>query len=219
MNARLTYLYLLEIFRQASFIISAFQSVKERLETGKPRDEHLWLAVQSILIASANISKILFPVHSKARGRELCRLLKVDQTTVFFDRLVRNHFEHFDERIETWEGNGLENWIDMNVAPSYAFEGAENAAFMRNINPYTLEIYVWDDVFDIKRTKEEAEVLKAITAELLKNLSPPANIFSDSVILWQPDDPSRFGLPSLREKDIARQRLVARKMHKSKQLK
>ena len=65
-----------------------------------------WIAVQTILIAAANVSKILWPSRaSAARGEMLRDLLDVNDSNPLFDRSIRNHFEHYDERIEKWFQN------------------------------------------------------------------------------------------------------------------
>src|SRR3954468_20391091 len=78
----------------------------ERLPTcGEAFDSiEVWSAIQSILIAAANVSKILWPARSQsaARGAMLRALLNIDANNTLADRKLRNHFEHYDERIEDW---------------------------------------------------------------------------------------------------------------------
>lgn len=63
-----------------------------------------WSCIQSILIATANISKILWPSNKKycARGETLRKVLEVREDNLMSDRKFRNHFEHYDERIDEW---------------------------------------------------------------------------------------------------------------------
>ena len=62
-----------------------------------------WSAIQSILSASANVSKILWPGKKrKTRGEYLRNLLSIDEKHLLSDRSIRNSFEHYDERIEDW---------------------------------------------------------------------------------------------------------------------
>lgn len=64
----------------------------------------IWSAIQSILIAAGNVSKILWPSHkaSPSRGSMLRELLNVDKNSPLFDRKFRNLFEHYDEHIDHW---------------------------------------------------------------------------------------------------------------------
>ena len=64
----------------------------------------VWSSIQSILVATGNVSKILWPQKKKyaIRGKRLRELFKVDDNNILSDRSFRNHFEHYDERIEDW---------------------------------------------------------------------------------------------------------------------
>ena len=66
----------------------------------------VWSSIQSILVAAGNVSKILWPSKEYAeRGERLRKLLKVSEDNILSDRKFRNHFEHYDERIEDWLKN------------------------------------------------------------------------------------------------------------------
>ena len=67
----------------------------------------IWGSIQSLLVAVANVSKILWPTRKQymARGKQLRELLGIDDDNVLADRTFRNHFEHYDERIEDWFDN------------------------------------------------------------------------------------------------------------------
>ncbi|WP_229007426.1 hypothetical protein [Methylophilus sp. Leaf408] len=64
----------------------------------------VWCSIQSILVAAGNVSKILWPSRkiSIPRGEALRALLSIDDQSLLSDRKLRNHFEHYDERIEDW---------------------------------------------------------------------------------------------------------------------
>jgi len=64
----------------------------------------VWGSIQSILVSAANVSKILWPARKQYmdRGKQLRELLGVDDDNMLSDRTFRNHFEHYDERIEDW---------------------------------------------------------------------------------------------------------------------
>jgi hypothetical protein len=66
----------------------------------------VWCSIQSILIAAGNVSKILWPRQKyKDRGERLRQMLNVNENNLLSDRKFRNHFEHYDERIEDWFNN------------------------------------------------------------------------------------------------------------------
>ncbi|MCW8966427.1 MAG: hypothetical protein OQK82_07055 [Candidatus Pacearchaeota archaeon] len=80
----------------------------------------VWGSIQSILVAAANVSKILWPARKRymARGKHLRELLGVDENNMLSDRTLRNHFEHYDERIEDWfDSNNSAVYMDSRTDP------------------------------------------------------------------------------------------------------
>ena len=81
----------------------------------------VWGSIQSILVATGNVSKILWPVRkeNKARGERLLQMLNVENSNVLFDRKFRNYFEHYDERIDEWFNNRSSTvYTDLSMNPS-----------------------------------------------------------------------------------------------------
>jgi hypothetical protein len=117
----------------------------------KPGDnkelDQFWYSVQSFLVAVANISKILWPSapcnsslppEVDARRVTLRRLLSIDETSVLKPREFRNHFEHYDFRIEEWAKKTTDfTIVDSNVVPSYIIAGYSKNPRMRNFDPDT----------------------------------------------------------------------------------
>lgn len=76
----------------------------------------IWAAIQALLVAAGNVSKVLFPAPNRRtrnlapdRGLDLRERLHIADDSVLADRQLRNAFEHFDERIEPWcsDGGGI----------------------------------------------------------------------------------------------------------------
>ncbi len=100
----------------------------------------IWSAVQSILIAAGNVSKILWPPRKTAapRGATLRALLDVDNRNPLSDRNFRNHFEHYDERIEDWfEENRSAVYMDSRIDPFESIWGRNPANLHRGYDPST----------------------------------------------------------------------------------
>lgn len=91
-----------EIVTQSKFAEMAANQLTKSSESIE-----VWGSIQSILVAAANVSKILWPARKQymARGKHLRRLLGVDDDNLLSDRTFRDHFEHYDERIEDWLDN------------------------------------------------------------------------------------------------------------------
>src|SRR5690554_5550810 len=98
------------------------QTASKRLPS--PHDDfdqiEVWWAIQSILVAAGNVSKIFWPPNKKylVRGEMLRKMLSVDNKNYLSDRKFRNHFEHYDERIEVWfEKNPSSVYMDLAIDP------------------------------------------------------------------------------------------------------
>ena len=78
-----------------------------------------WESIQSILAATANVSLILWPgKKNEERGKQLRTLLGVSDDHLLSDRTIRNHFAHYDERIEKWfESNKSAVYMDSRIDP------------------------------------------------------------------------------------------------------
>ena len=101
-QAFVKHVFLGEIKYQSQFAAKAAERLVTRGDSHDPIE--LWSAVQSILIAAGNVSKILWPPRPRSapRGAMLRVLLDIDENNALSDRSLRNHFEHYDERIEDW---------------------------------------------------------------------------------------------------------------------
>lgn len=69
----------------------------------------IWGSTQGVLIAAANVGKVLFPLESRrtkkltpTRGDDIRARLGVPQDSPLANRDLRDAFEHFDEKVEQW---------------------------------------------------------------------------------------------------------------------
>ena len=71
------------------------------------------------LFAAGNVSKILWPgVKYNTRGESLRQLFKVEENNPLCSRKFRNHFEHYDERVQDWfENNSGGAYVDLAMNP------------------------------------------------------------------------------------------------------
>ena len=98
----------------------------------------VWGSIQSILVAAANVSKILWPARKQymARGKQLRELLGVDDDNMLSDRTLRNHFEHYDERIDDWfDSNNSAVYMDSRIDPFEPTPLSTPQLFHRSYNP------------------------------------------------------------------------------------
>lgn len=91
-----------EIMLQSKIARRALEHLKQLDEENLDRIE-VWSTIQSFLVSSGNVSKILWPRKQyKSRGDKLRSQLKVSDDNPLAKRSFRNHFEHYDERVEEW---------------------------------------------------------------------------------------------------------------------
>lgn len=128
----------------------------------------IWGSIQSILVATANVSKILWPTRERymARGKCLRELLGVDDNNLLSDRTFRNHFEHYDERIEDWfENNNSAVYMDSRINPAVPTPFSLPQFFHRSYNPISRTLTFRDNSIDL------SAVLTALT-EIRKKCRP-----------------------------------------------
>jgi len=117
------HVFLSEIANQSRIALKAADRLAAVIKHGAdPIDT--WSAVQLILIAAGNVSKILWPPRksSALRGEILRRQLDVDDNSPLSDRNFRNHFEHYDERIEDWlASQNTSVYTDWIIGPPMGF--------------------------------------------------------------------------------------------------
>ncbi|MCB9333915.1 MAG: hypothetical protein H6574_22905 [Lewinellaceae bacterium] len=106
------------------------QRAAERLQATYQNDDkvEVWCSIQSILIAAANVSRILWPKQkNESRGERLRQMLSVNKDNLLADRTFRNHFEHYDERIDDWFNNQPRAaYTDLSMNPSLRGSMATN---------------------------------------------------------------------------------------------
>lgn len=140
-----------EVERQCKFSLLALQDLDQALQN---RDmDRIWYSVQSILVAVGNISKILWPPRPllPERGAELRASLFVSDDSPIEPRTFRNHFEHFDERLEAWATSSTrQNFVDSNVGPTGMIVGLEPGDFLRNFDSTLFAVTFRGDVYDLR---------------------------------------------------------------------
>ena len=139
----------------------------ERLQTAHENSDtvEVWCSIQSILIAAGNVSKILWPNQKyQSRGERLRQMLNVNADNLLSNRQFRNHFEHYDERIEDWFNNQSSAvYTDLAMNPS--LQGQMSSTGNRGYNSYNNTLIFRGEPLDLNR------VLKALE-EILVNCRP-----------------------------------------------
>lgn len=122
----------------------------------------VWCSIQSILVAAGNVSKILWPQKKHAaRGEKLRKLLNVNQNNLLSDRKFRNHFEHYDERIDAWFAeNSSAVYMDMVIDPFKSIRGHFPTNNHRAYDPLTQTLTFRGDSIDLAAVLNELDEIR-----------------------------------------------------------
>src|SRR5258708_7563429 len=147
--------YLFEIDKQCSFCLMAYEDCltayedlmhlfnSQRIDSStqaerKLRKDRMWYSLQSFLVASANISKLLgfAKKHKTAENKANLRSdLGIEDDSALGSRTMRDHFEHFQVRLDTWFNESVRhNFVDMNIGPLSGVGGIDEHDFIRNFD-------------------------------------------------------------------------------------
>lgn len=143
--------------------IKIAQRAAERLHVARDNFDQIeiWCSIQSILVASGNVSKVLWPQNKKysTRGEKLRQMLHVEADNILSSRKFRNHFEHYDERIEEWfKESRSAVYTDLSMKPSLRTSLPSNDH--RGYNAYNNTLVFRSEMLDLN------EVLSALEAIL-----------------------------------------------------
>ena len=161
---------LLRVFQQQiEFQLKALLSAHSRLMAALEHDEmdEIWFAVDALLSAAANVSKALWGqgAATHAARRPLRDSLNVGDKSSLSNRCMRNHFEHYDDRLDEWWTKYPEhNMLDRNVMPIGAVSGINTLGMFRQLDPTTMEVIFWGDKFSIPDIVAEASRILPIAA-------------------------------------------------------
>jgi hypothetical protein len=138
---------IVEIVNQSKF---AERAANQLAEASEPIE--VWGSIQSILVAAANVSKILWPARKRymARGKRLRELLGVDAHNLLSDRTFRDHFEHYDERIEDWfDKNSSAIYSDLRIDPFEPTPWSLPQFYHRSYNPISQKLSFRNETIDL----------------------------------------------------------------------
>jgi len=158
-----------EVKRQCKFASIAFKDMKHALDTHDM--DRIWYCVQAFLIAAGNISKLLWPSAPllPERGDELRTSFAISDESPLEPRKFRNHFEHFDERLEKWAASSKRNnFVDSNVISQGAIKGVNLEDCLRNLDSTNFAVTFRGDVYYLLPVYKAIEELwrKAETQKL-----------------------------------------------------
>lgn len=172
-------IYLEEARAQCLYALAAADAIRNNLEVIHDSSKHgywdklnfaqreLFRSVHSLLTHTSNVSKIFWPIKSKgrewqarkARGELLReRVPVIVNLETLKDREVRNHLEHFDERLDEWRNRGVGFYAQDNIGPIAAL-GVDEKCVMRHYDNETNCFVFRGHSFDIQAVINDFETL------------------------------------------------------------
>ena len=179
--------WVLEQYEQEIVVQTRMMDIAWReLQDARAADDEFrtWHAIQAILTAGACISRILWPGGKGPKGdkdRKQARLERQaqlrrrldlrDDSNPLGDRTVRDHFEHFDERLDEWANQKVpalsdreiipsgEPWADITAVTRHDGSRVEVPKF-RRFRSWNYKVSFHDDEIDLKRVVDAANELR-----------------------------------------------------------
>ena len=159
-----------QLGRECIFALMAYEDMNSSLKElfTPPVDftakKHLvdkfWYSVEALLMATGNISKIFWPSVGKrdprrSRIEKRCAVLRkmwgIEHGSPFSFRTLRNHFEHFDERVDRWYLNDRPlHLMDSNFFQLKDLDGYDPEDILRNFDPVSWTLYFMGDILEVK---------------------------------------------------------------------
>lgn len=166
---------LLRIFQnqvrdQCRFVLMSVQLLNAGLEAAQdeeqsPEDrnqaiDQVWYALQNLVTAAANISKALWGEKGKLvnERQPLRESLGVPDDSPLRPTTLRNHFEHFDSRLDVWDNTSTNHiYIDRNIGPPNMVEGdIEDVDRFRSFDPARGVVTFWGQEHDVQALAQAA---------------------------------------------------------------
>jgi hypothetical protein len=151
MDKMLLRIFQREFERQSRFALLSFSDLEAALKVADT--DRIWHAVQGFLAAAGNVSKLPWPPHASVpnRGEELRQSLAILDDSILAPRTFRNHFEHFDERLEQWAASSQrKNFAGSNVGPPGMILGLEAGDYLRNLDTTQCAVTFRGDIYLLK---------------------------------------------------------------------
>jgi len=159
---------------QCKFVLIAANQLQHRIST-KAYDDVFWRELQNFVVSAANISKLLWGQGGKLAGQRkpLRSSIKVTDSSPLRPTKMRNHFEHFDNRLDTWwaeaESKGQYFYADKNIEAQDMSAKLEERPF-RGFDPSTGNLTFWGDTYNLKEIVQEVNrIYPLLVAEAAKS--------------------------------------------------
>ncbi|KLO24395.1 hypothetical protein [Marinitoga sp. 1155] len=82
--------------------------------------------------------------------------MKISEDSLIKSRKFRNHFEHFDERLDEWfKATENYNYVDSNIGDIKTINGIDVKDILRNFNPKNFELIFRGEKYELQPVIKE----------------------------------------------------------------
>lgn len=163
--------YLLRVHQgQVKHLCEAALEAREQIYVGLATGKQplVWIGLHNLVDATANISKEFWgdwKTKTIEARRPLRESLGVEDTSPFRNRSLRNHLEHFDERLDAWyHSSKRRNYADFLIGPPNTIVGIERSDIFRHFDPQSGYVYFGDESYNIGELAKAVDSLFAVVA-------------------------------------------------------
>ncbi len=131
-------IYIQEALCQIDFAKRAYKEFEQALLLGDAVT--VFYSLHHFIVHATNVDKLLDLKNNPRRAKLLEGHVNLKDVDLKLIRKLRNHLEHFDERLDVWVGNHDGHaFFDMNIITGT--KGFPNKIFLRALDGYTFKFY------------------------------------------------------------------------------
>ena len=173
MDPKLVRVFQHQVRVQCEFIFLAYDYLVDHALKLEGSTVMTFFAIQSLIGSAACIRRAMWgqDASTNARRLPLRQSLATDDSSPINNPDIRNHFEHFDERIEKWWAvSKQDSFLDLNVLPAGTFTNPVVINEFRHYDPVSGDVTFWQhSKMNLPTLVEEAKRIHEIAlAELTK---------------------------------------------------
>jgi len=168
--------YLSEALKQSRYAeISANSANAILLAPGSKDTGAFFASMHHYMSHIANISKIFWPTsnrpRAKRRGNYLRNSLTLSNTHPLSKMALRNHLEHFDDRLDEWAENNKRSWIADEIVGAPSMLGSfDSSEIFRLFDPNTSSFIFRGEVYNIQDIEDGRSDITRRIIDRLKHL-------------------------------------------------
>jgi hypothetical protein len=158
MDPLLLRVYQQQVLYQCEFLLLAARDINAGLQARQVT--RVFYGVQNFLNAAANIAKALWGQGGRwaAERQDLRASLGIAEDSPLRSVTMRNNFEHFDDRLETWwRDSKHHNYVDLNIGSTSRVTVTDPVDRFRLFDPVTTDLYFWSQAFNLQALTNEVQ--------------------------------------------------------------